>query len=106
MENEDFYLLESLYPESGFDPRLSKLIEDAKRPVGPDIDVSRFKHIVTALYLKSKHKINNKAFDELRQLAQNLFYESSQPKRKEKGDSQTYMLVMYNASMINLQVFA
>ena len=51
MENEDFDLLESLYPESGFDPRLYKLIEDAKRPVGPDIDVSRFKHIVTALYL-------------------------------------------------------
>ena len=52
MENEDFDLLESLCPDSDFDPRLSKVIEDAKCPVGPDTDVARFKHIVTALYLK------------------------------------------------------
>ena len=80
IENERFDLLESLYPVSGFDPLLSKLIEDAKSPLGPDTDVSRFKHILTALYLKSKHKISNKAFDELRQLNNSSYPSSVMPK--------------------------
>ena len=42
--NDGFSLLENMYPyarESGFNPLLSRLIEDAKRPVGPDTKVTR-----------------------------------------------------------------
>src|SRR5664279_241368 len=83
MENDVIYLLDNLYPyasESGFNKHLSKLIDDAKRPVGPDTKVTKLEHIVSSLYVKSKHNMSNKAFDAMQKLNNSVHPSSAMPK--------------------------
>jgi hypothetical protein len=59
--------------EDGESPMFAKVLADAKRPLCPGSQQSRFSFLVRLLYIKSRYRVGNTAFDALMKLLSSGF---------------------------------
>jgi hypothetical protein len=59
--------------EDGESPMFAKVLADAKRPLCPRSQQSRFSFLVRLLYIKSRYRVGNTAFDALMKLLSSGF---------------------------------